>query len=334
MDKSKLHYFENLKPFKLLVGFSGGVDSTFLTFLLKEFDVQFDLAIVDYGIREQSKEEVAYAKELAKQYKCKCFVTKAPKYESNFEANARDFRYDFFKRIINANGHKGLVLGHHLNDKVEWTLMQMTKGCGLGTIGGFGFKEERDGIVIYRPMIELSKKAIYKLANVLRLKYFEDETNKDETIKRNSFRKIAEQIVNGNEEGLSKTYQYLMEEKSVFLRDLLHIGEHFSTIHTAFEDKKTLLYNIDKYFKVKKNYVLSRKQRDEIVKSNFNININGTEIVTFDEYSKIYLFDQIIDENVVMPKEIREKFRKQKVPAKMRKALYVYGDDKYNIFTM
>lgn len=334
MDKSKLHYFESLKPFKLLVGFSGGVDSTFLTFLLKEFDVQFDLAIVDYGIREQSKEEVAYAKELAKQYKCKCFVTKAPKYESNFEANARDFRYDFFKRIINANGYKGLVLGHHLNDKVEWTLMQMTKGCGLGTIGGFGFKEERDGITIYRPMIELTKKAIYKLADVLRLKYFEDETNKDESIKRNSFRKIAEQIVNGNEEGLSKTYQYLMEEKSAFLRDLLHIGENFSSICTAFVDVKTLLYNVDKYFKVKKNYVLSRKQRDEIVKSKFNTNINGTEIVFFDDYAKIYLFDQIVDENVVMPKEVREKFRKHKIPAKMRKALYVYGDDTYNILTM
>lgn len=326
IENSKLKYFEKLLPFKLLVGFSGGVDSSVLVFLLNEFGIKFDLAIVDYGIREQSKEEVAYAKELAKNFKCDCFVTEAPKFKSNFESNARDFRYNYFKKIANANGHYGVVLGHHLNDKVEWTLMQMTKGCGLNTISGFNFIEERDGLKIFRPMIELTKKFNYTFANMLNIKYFEDETNKDTSIKRNSFRKLAEDIVDGNEEGLIKTYKYLKEDKDAFLEEnLVSIG-NFSIINTAFRHHRTIIHNIDRYFKTKKNYVLSRHQRDEIIRSGFNININGVEIVNDNDRNRIFLFDQIVDENVIMPKEVKENFRINKIPVKMRKALYVYGE--------
>ena len=59
---------ELLKNSKNLLAFSAGGDSTALLFLLLDNNIQFDIAIVDYGIRKQSKDEVAYAQELAKQY--------------------------------------------------------------------------------------------------------------------------------------------------------------------------------------------------------------------------------------------------------------------------
>lgn len=325
MNFGNLKLIDEMKPHKFLIGFSGGVDSTVLSYLLNEYDIEFDLAIVDYGIREQSKEEVAYAKEMASKYGCKCFVAEAPKFNSNFEANARDFRYNYFKKIANANGHFGVVLGHHLNDKFEWTLMQMTKGCGLGTIGGFEAYEERDGLKIYRPLIEISKGAIYKFAHAVRLKYFEDETNKDTSIKRNSFRKIAEQIVRDNEEGLNKTYQYLLEEKALFLPNrLININDYFTIINAEELSHKQIIHNVDLYFKMKKNYVLSRGQRDELTKKGFCLNINGTEIFYDKIFDVVFLFDQIVDKNVVMPKKVKEDFRKRDVPVKMRKALYLY----------
>ena len=53
-----------LKSSKNLLAFSGGADSTALFFLLLENDIPFDIAIVDYAIREQSKEELLFAQEL------------------------------------------------------------------------------------------------------------------------------------------------------------------------------------------------------------------------------------------------------------------------------
>ena len=51
---------------KNLLAFSAGVDSSALFFILLEKDIEFDIAIVDYNLRIQSKDEIQYAKQLAK----------------------------------------------------------------------------------------------------------------------------------------------------------------------------------------------------------------------------------------------------------------------------
>ena len=53
-----LEFLDELKNAKNLLAFSSGTDSTALYFLLKEYEISFDIAIVDYGTRKQSKLEV------------------------------------------------------------------------------------------------------------------------------------------------------------------------------------------------------------------------------------------------------------------------------------
>ena len=60
--------FSAITESKNLLAFSAGVDSTALFFLLLEQNIPFDIAIVNYNVRVQSKEELAYAKELAIKY--------------------------------------------------------------------------------------------------------------------------------------------------------------------------------------------------------------------------------------------------------------------------
>ena len=67
---------KTLKQTKNLLAFSGGGDSVALFFLLLQNDIEFDIAIVDYGVREQSILEVEYAKELAATHNKKCYSTK------------------------------------------------------------------------------------------------------------------------------------------------------------------------------------------------------------------------------------------------------------------
>ena len=90
--------FSRIKNNKNLLAFSGGVDSSALFFLLLNHKIDFDIAIVNYNTREQSKDEIEYASFLAKKYDKKIFI-KDIKLEtsSNFEKNARDTRYIFIE---------------------------------------------------------------------------------------------------------------------------------------------------------------------------------------------------------------------------------------------
>lgn len=65
---------ESLRKNKNLLAFSGGVDSSALFFILLSNNIDFDLAIVDYGVRKQSDKEVQYAKNLAISYSKSCYV--------------------------------------------------------------------------------------------------------------------------------------------------------------------------------------------------------------------------------------------------------------------
>ena len=112
-------------------------DSTALFFALMREKIAFDLGIVNYGVRKSAKDEIKYAKKLAKKYHKKIFIFNSPKIKRNFEGEARRVRYAFFERVILENDYENLILAHQLNDRFEWLLMQLTKGCGLNSLLGF-----------------------------------------------------------------------------------------------------------------------------------------------------------------------------------------------------
>ena len=82
-----------------LLAFSHGIDSTALFYILDEAGIKFDLAMVDYNVREQSKNEIKSAKELADKFGKKIYTKSVFLDKSNFEKNAREVRYEFFGEI-------------------------------------------------------------------------------------------------------------------------------------------------------------------------------------------------------------------------------------------
>ena len=96
--------FSVIKNQKNLLAFSAGVDSCALFFLLLEQNISFDIAIVNYNVRIQAMQEVAYARELALKYNKQIFIRDIKlENSSNFEKTARDIRYKFFEGIILEN---------------------------------------------------------------------------------------------------------------------------------------------------------------------------------------------------------------------------------------
>ncbi|EDO9870418.1 tRNA lysidine(34) synthetase TilS, partial [Campylobacter jejuni] len=149
-----------LKRGKNLLAFSYGSDSSVLFYLLMQEKIDFDLVMINYKTRKNSDLEELKAKELALKFHKKIFIKHAPKFQSNFEKKARDFRYDFFEKICLEQDYDHLILAHHLNDQFEWFLMQLSRGAGLAEILGMQECEKRSNYTLLRPLLFISKDEI------------------------------------------------------------------------------------------------------------------------------------------------------------------------------
>ena len=147
-------------------------------FLLLDNNIPFDIAIVDYKQRKQAIKEINYAKNLAKIYNKKCFLS-SYSYDKFSEKKARDFRYKFFDDIILLNSYDSLITAHQLNDKVEWFFMQFSKGAGLNELIGLEHISHRKNYIVHKPLLDISKDELLTYLELKNIKYFIDETNMD-----------------------------------------------------------------------------------------------------------------------------------------------------------
>ena len=199
-----------LRTGKNLLAFSHGVDSTALFYLLDEASVKFDLAIVDYNVRAQSKDEVASARQLALKFNKQIYVKSVRLGASNFEHEARAARYDFFGQICREQGYENLILAHQFDDKFEWFLMQLGRGAGLSELLGVQEIEVREDYAIVRPLLGVRKCELERFLRERNLKYFTDKTNLTDQFKRGFIRaKFSEPFLNEYFSGVKKSFEFL-----------------------------------------------------------------------------------------------------------------------------
>ncbi|BDQ29481.1 tRNA(Ile)-lysidine synthase [Helicobacter ailurogastricus] len=268
-----LESLEALGQGRGLLGFSAGGDSVALFFLLLERGLPFDLAILDHGLRVQAQEEIAYAKELGAKHQKKVYTKQVTLMGGNLEAQGRKERYRFFEDLIRKFGYTHLILAHHLNDKLEWFLMQLAKGASLQTILGFSALEQRKNYTLIRPLIYTPKSALLEYLQARNLRYFEDSTNNDLRFQRNLIRhNLATPFLNLAEaRGLVRSFKALELEKHALYPPLncLELKGVF-----VFKEGAQNLYYIDGLLK-KLGYVLSTKQRLELAQQGFNGVVGG-----------------------------------------------------------
>ena len=299
-----------------LLAFSAGVDSTALFFKLLEKNIPFDIAIVNYHKRSQSNEEINYAKTLANKYNKKIFIKDCYLKDSNFEANARECRYKFFEKLAKEYGYTDLYLAHQLNDRLEWMLMQFSKGAGLKELISMPKIEKKDIFTIHRPLIEYSKEEILEYLHQNNIKYFVDESNFDTKYKRNYFRKeFSDKFIKEFKDGVKRSFKYLEEDKNLlFDEDWIHKENLF---YFTKQNPKIDIKKVDLILK-KLGYILSKPQRDEIIKNNFSLVIGG-KIAIDSNKEKIYISPY---QTPNMDKKFKEKMRILKIPPKVRGYIY------------
>ncbi|QJC37746.1 tRNA lysidine(34) synthetase TilS [Enterobacteriaceae endosymbiont of Donacia bicoloricornis] len=110
------------------------------------------------------------------------------KNKNNIEQNARKERYQVFKNIIYKN--EILVTAHHLDDQCENFFLFLKRGSGPKGLSGMSKIKIFDNLILFRPLLKISKKQIIHYAKQKKLKWIEDPSNKNIKYDRNFLRNI------------------------------------------------------------------------------------------------------------------------------------------------
>ncbi|MDB9836450.1 tRNA lysidine(34) synthetase TilS [Flavobacteriaceae bacterium] len=195
IDRFKLHIaskFQNFKEQKLLLAFSGGLDSRVLLDLLCQLEIDFSVAHCNFDLRADASEaDALFCARIAKQHQLPFFIKKfdtksfAEEQKVSTQMAARELRYTWFDELKEQGGFTHLLTAHHLDDQLETFMINMGRGTGLKGLRGITTDK------ILRPLLIFSKNEIEQYANEQSIEWHEDASNAQDDYLRNHLRHHA-----------------------------------------------------------------------------------------------------------------------------------------------
>lgn len=183
------------KKDRILIAYSGGVDSTGLLNLLlelcEEWSFELFLGHFNHKLRQKADEDEQFVRRVAKKYSLPLHVgskdvrSYARQKKLNIEEAGRELRYDFLKKTALKIGGAKIATGHTMTDQAETFLMRLMRGSGLRGLGGIFPLVE--GMII-RPLIHVEHKDIEAYLKGKGIKFRIDESNLDRRFLRNRIR--------------------------------------------------------------------------------------------------------------------------------------------------
>ena len=202
-----LKSIHSLKPSNIIVGFSGGIDSSVLLHICKSLDIKVIATHINHKKNPKANSWQSHCKLVCDDYGIDIIYnaigSKPP--NENFEAWASKQRMEFFKQIMSQYDNPLLVLGHHRDDQAETFLLQAIRGSGLAGLAGITYCKKLEFGNVMRPLLKYSKKDIIYYAKLHNVRHIHDDSNDDNQYRRNFIRnKIIPELQNINP-SISKT---------------------------------------------------------------------------------------------------------------------------------
>lgn len=178
------------KKSRYLLGCSGGLDSVALGYLLKQSGYSFEIAHVNFGLRdEESNDDETFVRDLSKAWEVPIHVNTVnpSRYEvsgMSTQMMAREIRYNWFQDLIDERGLQGILVAHHFEDQVETILLNMLRGTGIEGI--YGMSEIKGNVI--RPLLPFKKGDLRLFMEENKLNWREDSSNQKSDYKRNFLR--------------------------------------------------------------------------------------------------------------------------------------------------
>ena len=175
---------------RLLVAFSGGLDSTVLLCLAREFATTRGLGVgavhVDHGLHADSAEWARRCVASAAADGIVCDVERlvgTPAAAASIEAWARDQRY----RVLSdyADAQTLVLTAHHEDDQTETVLQRVLSGAGPHGLAAMRSRRQLGRGWLARPLLGVTRAELQSVAAARGLSWIDDPANRDARYLRN-----------------------------------------------------------------------------------------------------------------------------------------------------
>ncbi|MBC7195266.1 MAG: tRNA lysidine(34) synthetase TilS, partial [Caldisericia bacterium] len=254
VEKLKNFIYENSlfsNSDKIVVGFSGGPDSTFLVYILKEyFKNPLVLSHLNHLLRgEDSFLDEIFVRRVSQNLRIPLYVRRlnvkkiSEEKGKSIEEVGREERFKFFDYVLKKENARKIALAHNFDDNVETILMNIIRGTGIKGVSGIPFKW---GNVIH-PILDIKREEIINYLKEKNIDYRVDKTNLETIYLRN---KIRNELIPYIEENINLSFKEKLVELSLIFRN----EDEFLDLIVENERGKTFDKDLDYYFVNLKNF--------------------------------------------------------------------------------
>lgn len=197
----------------IIIGSSGGPDSQFLTYMLNEIKVEYNLNLIlahlNHLHRKEASKDENLVKETAKKLDIKFQIKRASMDEYarankiSSEDAGRRLRYAFFNEIAQKYPGAKIAIAHNKNDQAETMIMRMIRGTGIDGLCAMAYKSSN----IIRPILSIEKREIINYLDQNSISYAYDKTNGENDYTRNYIRnEVIPKMENVNPQAVDNLY--------------------------------------------------------------------------------------------------------------------------------
>jgi tRNA(Ile)-lysidine synthase len=182
----------------IVLAVSGGPDSIALMWLAARWrralarGPRLIAVTVDHGLRPEAAAEAREVKRLARSLDLPHRTLRWPgaKPRTGLPAAARAARYRLLAQVARASGATHVLTAHTRDDQAETLLMRMLRGSGIAGLAAMARESERDGLLLARPFLNVSKSQLIATLQKAKVDFADDPTNRDTSFTRPRLRAL------------------------------------------------------------------------------------------------------------------------------------------------
>ncbi|MGP1956682.1 MAG: tRNA lysidine(34) synthetase TilS [Arsenophonus sp. NC-PE1-MAG3] len=248
---------------RILIGFSGGLDSTVLLHALVSLrqttipNLNIRAVYIHHGLNDEADDWGIHCRKV-------CFDWQVEFYSQHIyidstkkgvEAAARDARYQVFSEILLPE--EIIATAQHLDDQAETFLLALKRGSGPTGLSAMPISIPFSDTYLIRPLLSFSRQQLVIYAQKKTLSWIEDDSNQDQSYDRNFLRLTIMPRFNQRWPHFSLSVSRsasLCAEQEALLNELLH--DYLSQLVMA--EGALQLNVLNSYSEMKRNAILRR----------------------------------------------------------------------------